>query len=74
MSSSRLIVKNIPKYLTEDKLREHFQKKGGKVTDAKIIYRGSESRKFAYVGFRTEEDASVALKYFNNTFIDTAKI
>lgn len=28
----------------------------------------------AFVGYRTVEDAAVALKYFNNTFIDTCRI
>ena len=34
--SSRLIVKNLPKHLTEKRFREHFQAKG-EVTDAKIV-------------------------------------
>jgi multiple RNA-binding domain-containing protein 1 len=36
MATSRLIVKNIPKHITEERLREHFAKKG-LVTDAKIM-------------------------------------
>lgn len=33
---SRLLVKNIPKYITEDRFKSHFEKIGP-VTDAKII-------------------------------------
>ena len=33
---SRLIVKGLPKYFTEDKLREHFSKQGD-VTDVKLM-------------------------------------
>lgn len=35
--SSRLIVKNIPKHVSDARLREHFQQNGGHVTDVKII-------------------------------------
>jgi hypothetical protein len=34
--SSRICVKNLPRYVTEERLREHFAAKG-EVTDAKII-------------------------------------
>lgn len=35
--SSRLIIKNIPKHISESRLREHFQQNGAQVTDVKII-------------------------------------
>lgn len=35
--SSRLIVKNLPKRITESRLREFLQKQGGHITDVKII-------------------------------------
>lgn len=34
--TSRLCVKNLPKYVDEARLREHFEAKG-EVTDAKIV-------------------------------------
>ena len=34
--SSRLFVKNLPKHITEDRLRKHFSQKGT-VTDVKIL-------------------------------------
>ena len=71
--SSRLYIKNLPKHLTEERLKEHFMQKGS-VTDAKIMKRGNRSRLFGFVGFRSEEEALVALKYFNKTYIDTSKI
>ena len=36
--------------------------------------KGTKSRKFGFVGFKTEQEAAAARKYFNNTFIDTSKI
>ncbi|KAF7722066.1 Multiple RNA-binding domain-containing protein 1 [Apophysomyces ossiformis] len=71
---SRLIVKNLPKYLTEEALREHFAKQG-EVTDAKLMKTaGGVSRKFGFVGYRTEEAADAAMKHFNKTFINMSRI
>jgi multiple RNA-binding domain-containing protein 1 len=36
--------------------------------------KGSKSRKFGFVGFRTESEAIDAKKFFNNTFMDTSKL
>lgn len=72
---SRLIVKNVPAYLNEERLKEHFSTQGGVVTDTKILRRhDGTSRRFGFVGFKREEEAQEALKYFNRTFIDTCKI
>ncbi|CCH41202.1 Multiple RNA-binding domain-containing protein 1 [Wickerhamomyces ciferrii] len=71
---SRLIVKGLPKYLDEEKLRDHFAKKGD-ITDVKLRKnRAGESRRFAFIGFKRQEDAEEAVRYFNGSFIDTAKI
>ncbi|XP_020103411.1 multiple RNA-binding domain-containing protein 1-like [Ananas comosus] len=71
---SRLCVKNLPKYVNEDRLREFFSQKG-EVTDAKIMRtKDGKSRQFAFIGFRSEKEAEAALNYFNNTFMDTRKL
>ncbi|XP_051125398.1 multiple RNA-binding domain-containing protein 1 [Andrographis paniculata] len=71
---SRICVKNLPKYVAEDRLREFFSKKG-EVTDAKLMRtKDGKSRQFGFVGFRTEHEADEAIKYFNNSFMDTSKI
>jgi multiple RNA-binding domain-containing protein 1 len=69
-----LIVKNLPKHLTEQRLKEHFQTKGGLVTDAKIMKKGDKSRLFGFVGFRTELEAEKAKKFFGGTFLDTSRL
>eukprot|EP00002_Diphylleia_rotans_P037967 TRINITY_DN8561_c0_g1_i1.p1 TRINITY_DN8561_c0_g1~~TRINITY_DN8561_c0_g1_i1.p1 ORF type:complete len:683 (+),score=195.43 TRINITY_DN8561_c0_g1_i1:100-2148(+) len=71
---SRLCIKNVPDYVNEARLKKHFETKGV-VTDVKIIRneRG-QSRKLAFIGFRSEKESKAALKYFNNTYIDTCKI
>ncbi|KAF3985539.1 hypothetical protein FT663_05255 [Candidozyma haemuli var. vulneris] len=71
---SRLIVKGLPKYLSEDRLRKHFAAEGA-VSDVKLMKkRNGESRQFAFIGYRSSEDAKKAAKFFNKTFIDTARI
>ncbi|CAK9161975.1 unnamed protein product [Ilex paraguariensis] len=71
---SRICVKNLPKYIAEDRLREFFSQKG-EVTDAKLMRtKDGKSRQFGFIGFRTEREAEEALKYFNNAFIDTCRI
>ena len=81
---SRIIVKNLPKYLEEPRLKEHFLKRcrsrnkssvDSLITDVKIMKdRNGESRKFAFIGYLNEGDALDAVHYFNNSFIDTAKL
>jgi multiple RNA-binding domain-containing protein 1 len=46
----------------------------GIVTDAKIMRKGHKSRKFGFIGFKTDAEASDARKFFNNTYIDTSKM
>ena len=71
---SRLIVKNLPKHLKEVDLASHFSSQGGTVTDAKIMFKNDRSRKFGFVGFKNEEQATAAKKYFNKTFLHTSRI
>ncbi|XP_068209027.1 LOW QUALITY PROTEIN: probable RNA-binding protein 19 [Palaemon carinicauda] len=70
---SRLIVKNLPAKVSEDDIKKHFSQKGN-VTDIKLVYKDGEFRRYGFVGFEKEQDAKVACKYFNNTFIKQAKI
>ncbi|XP_015516900.2 probable RNA-binding protein 19 [Neodiprion lecontei] len=71
---SRLIVKNLPNGITENRLKEIFSEKGI-VTDVQLKYtKDGKFRRFGFVGLKTEEQAQNALDYFNNTCIDTTKI
>eukprot|EP00903_Cladosiphon_okamuranus_P014644 g13579.t1 len=73
-SSTRLIVKNVPKHVDEKRLRKHFAERG-QVSDAKIVRtKEGKSRQFAFVGFTTAADAEDALNYYNQTFLDTSRI
>ncbi|KAK7858288.1 multiple rna-binding domain-containing protein 1, partial [Quercus suber] len=71
---TRICVKNLPKYVAEDRLRELFSQKG-EITDAKLMRtKNGKSRQFAFIGFRTEPEAGEAIKYFNKSYIDTFRI
>ena len=72
-ATSRLIVKNIPRHITEDRLRTHFASKGI-VTDCKVMKKHEKSRLFCFIGYKTEQEAAVAKKFFHNSFIDTSRI
>ncbi|KAK9321457.1 hypothetical protein V1517DRAFT_326423 [Lipomyces orientalis] len=72
---SRIIVKNLPLNLSEEKFRERFAEHGGVITDCKLMRtRNGTSRRFGFVGFRSAQHAAEAVKYFNRTFIGMAKI
>lgn len=73
--SSRLCVKNVPKYVTSQRVKEFFSAKGCEVTDVKVLKTAAGvPRQVAFVGFKTVEDASKTLKYFNKSFFDTCRL
>ncbi|KAK0477584.1 hypothetical protein IW261DRAFT_1565894 [Armillaria novae-zelandiae] len=75
---SRLIVKNLPPYITPERLRKHFEQKGcpqGTLTDLKVAHKqDGTSRRFGFVGYKTDQEASAAKEWFDKTFIDSARI
>lgn len=71
---SRLIIRNLPKNIKEERIRSIFASKG-ELTDIKLCYtKDGKFRKFGFVGYKTEDQATDALQHFNKSFIDTSKI
>ncbi|XP_054905016.1 probable RNA-binding protein 19 [Poeciliopsis prolifica] len=71
---SRLIVKNLPNGFKEERFRSMFAA-FGTVTDCSLKFtKEGKFRKFGFVGFKSEEDASRALKHFNKSFVDTSRV
>lgn len=71
---SRIIVKNLPKKIKEERLREFFSSKGT-VTDLQLKYtKEGVFRRFAFVGFKDEAQAAAAKEYFNNSYLDTSRL
>ena len=75
---SRLIVKNVPVYITPVRLKEHFLQvdgPGGTITDVKIAHKqDGTSRRFAFIGYKTEQEAAKARDWFDRTYLDTSRI
>lgn len=75
---SRLIVKNLPVYLTQDRLRKHFEGSdgpGGALTDVKLVFNADgTSRRFGFIGYKTPAEAERARNWFNRTYVDSSRI
>ena len=75
---SRLIVKNVPTYLTPERLKSHFTQPkgpGGIVTDVKVaLKQDGTSRRFGFIGYKTEVEAAKAQQWFDKTFIDSTRV
>ncbi|KAL5520301.1 hypothetical protein ACEPAG_9515 [Sanghuangporus baumii] len=75
---SRLIIKNLPSYVTPERLKEHFLQKdgpGGTLTDVKVAQKSDgTSRRFGFVGFKTDDEAQKAQKWFDRTFFGMTRI
>ena len=81
--STRIIIKNLPHNITNTRLKQHFSSSqsgndffSADVTDAKLVTdaKTGKSRGFAFVGYRTAQDAEKAVEWFNGTFVDMRKI
>uniref|UniRef100_A0A8C2Z503 Probable RNA-binding protein 19 n=1 Tax=Cyclopterus lumpus TaxID=8103 RepID=A0A8C2Z503_CYCLU len=71
---SRLIVKNLPDGMKEERFRSMFAA-FGTVTDCSLKFtKDGKFRKFGFVGFKAEDDANGALKHFNKSFVDTSRV
>ncbi|CCM02940.1 uncharacterized protein FIBRA_05055 [Fibroporia radiculosa] len=75
---SRLIVKNLPAYLTQERLRSYFDSPdgpGGTLTDVKLVCRpDGTSRRFGFIGYKSPAEAERAKKWFNRAFVDSSRI
>ncbi|KAM8992673.1 putative RNA-binding protein 19 [Ara ararauna] len=71
---SRLIVKNLPNGMKEDRFRKLFGA-FGTLTDCCLKFtKEAKFRKFGFIGYKSEEEAQTALNHFNRSFIDTSRI
>lgn len=71
---SRLIVKNLPNGMKEERFRQLFAA-FGTLTDCSLKFtKDGKFRKFGFIGFKSEEEAQAALNHFHRSFIDTTRI
>ncbi|KAJ1310022.1 hypothetical protein OPQ81_006777 [Rhizoctonia solani] len=84
---SRIIVKNLPAYVDDAQLRKHFTQSSAlkpgqpsttvplNLTDVRLARRpDGKSRRFAFLGYKTNEEAIAAKKYFDRTYIGGSRI
>lgn len=72
--TTRLIIKNLPVDCTEDKLRKFF-KSYGKLTDCSLKYtKEGKFRKFAFVGFETDEAGEKAINATHQSYMGSARL
>ncbi|KEP53003.1 multiple RNA-binding domain protein [Rhizoctonia solani 123E] len=84
---SRLIVKNLPAYADDAQLRKYFTQSSAlkpgqpstavplNLTDVRLARRpDGQSRRFAFLGYKTNEEAIAAKKYFDRTYIGGSRI
>lgn len=64
-----MFVKNLPPSINEADFRKHFST-GREVTDFKLF----PKRRIGYIGFKTPQDASRAVKFFNKSYIRMSRI
>ena len=71
---SRLIIRNLPNNIKEERIRSIFAAKG-ELTDVKLCHtKDGKFRRFGFIGYKTEDQARAALQHFDSSFIDTSKI
>lgn len=70
MATSRIFVRGLPPSITEAEFRKHFSANNREITDVKLI----PQRRIGYVGYKTADDASKAVKYFNKSYVRMSKI
>jgi multiple RNA-binding domain-containing protein 1 len=70
MASSRIFIKGLPPTITEGEARKHFSAGNREITDIKLI----PHRRIGYIGYKTPDDASTAVKYFNRSYVRMSKI
>uniref|UniRef100_A0A7I4YHS9 RNA-binding protein 19 n=1 Tax=Haemonchus contortus TaxID=6289 RepID=A0A7I4YHS9_HAECO len=72
--TTRLIVKSLPSNCTEASLRKFF-KKYGTLSDCTLKYtKEGKFRKFAFVGFDSEENAKKALQETNLSYMGSSRL
>jgi RNA recognition motif-containing protein len=69
MENTRVFVSGLPPTCSNDQLRNHFSTRF-QVTDAHVL----PKRRMGFVGFKSNETAQEAVKYFNRTFLKMSKI
>ena len=76
LPTTRLCVKNLPSTFTPDDIHRHFSTlPNTHLTDVQLMRTpDGRSRRFAFLGLRTAEEAAAVQRYFDRNFLGTARI
>ena len=71
LPTTRVCFKNLPKKATTESLKKHLDSCGAwNITDVKVVKRrDGVSRRFAFVGFHTHEEALRAINFLIKHFL-----
>ena len=74
--TSRLCLKNLPPNYTETDITAHFSTlPGTQLTDVRLMRTpDGRSRKFAFIGLRSSEEADRVRRYFDRNYIEMSRI
>jgi multiple RNA-binding domain-containing protein 1 len=73
--TTRVIVKNLARNCTTEDLKKAISSMASSVTDAKVVVsKSGNSRRFGFIGFKSEADAEKGLTLLNKTYIGTSKV
>ena len=71
-ATSRLIVSNLPPTITKLELSVHLNQLSVSTTDVQLIKtKRGQTRRIGFIGFNSAEDATLALAYLNNSFLNS---
>ncbi|KAI0987388.1 hypothetical protein GJ496_011530 [Pomphorhynchus laevis] len=74
MEISRVFIKDLPNDISDKILRKRFDD-CGTITDVRLLYRRDGGfRRIATIGFKNSEEAQVAIKRNNRSFINNSRI
>ncbi|EPX72304.1 RNA-binding protein Mrd1 [Schizosaccharomyces octosporus yFS286] len=75
---SRIIVKNLPSYYEKEQLSKYLKSQSNldvEITDVSVAKtKDGVSRRFAFIGFKNEQDAEKTVRYLDRSFIDSSRV
>ncbi|WBW72617.1 ribosome biogenesis RNA-binding protein Mrd1 [Schizosaccharomyces osmophilus] len=75
---SRIIIKNLPSYYEKEQLSKYLKSQsnlGVEITDVSVAKtKDGVSRRFAFIGFKNEQDAEKTVRYLDRSYIDSSRV
>ena len=72
--TTRIIIKNLPPYLSQQEFTTHFDKHATPTETKLQTSKSGKSRRFGFVGYTSPSEAEAAVAYWNNTYVGSTNI